>query len=77
MNAVLKVRDVLDNVKHVVAIELISAAQAVDLVGSNNLGNKTRETYDKIRKKVLFADRDREFAYDLETIYNAILRREI
>jgi len=77
MNAVLKAREVLDNVKRIVAVEFICAAQGVDIVGKDKLGNRTKETYDKLRQEVLYAERDREFAYDLENAYNAIQKREL
>ncbi len=75
MDAVLKACDVLDNVKRIVAIELLSAAQAVDFVGGKNLGKGTYLTYSKVREIAPFADKDREFSYDLEKIYEKLNQR--
>ncbi len=51
-----KVVDILDNVKHVLAIELMVAAQAVDLRDKSkngiNLGTGTKVIYDFVRQKV-------------------------
>lgn len=51
-----KVADILDNVKHVLAIELMIAAQAVDLrdklKNGANLGTGTKVVYDFVRQKV-------------------------
>ncbi|MGB9694945.1 MAG: histidine ammonia-lyase [Caldisericaceae bacterium] len=77
MNSVLKAREVLDNIKRIVAVELIAAAQAVDIVGIDKLGKGTREIYEKVRANVSFAPKDREFAYDLEKIYKALEGRDI
>ena len=51
-----KVVDILDNVKHVLAIELMVAAQAIDLRDNSkngtNLGAGTKVVYDFVRQKV-------------------------
>lgn len=51
-----KVVDILDNVKHVLAIELMVAAQAIDLRDNSkngtNLGTGTKVVYDFVRQKV-------------------------
>ncbi len=77
MNSVLKAKKVLDNVQHIVSSELLVAAQAADFVGVKYLGNGTKETYNRIREIVPFADKDREFAYDLEKIYGMLSERKI
>ena len=51
-----KVVDILDNVKHVLAIELMVAAQAIDLrdksKNGTNLGTGTKVVYDFVCQKV-------------------------
>ena len=51
-----KVVDILDNIKHVLAIELMVAAQAIDLrdksKNGTNLGTGTQVVYDFVRQKV-------------------------
>jgi histidine ammonia-lyase len=77
MNSVLKAKSVLENVRHIIAIELLVSAQAADFAGAENLGKGTRETYRKIRDIVEFADSDREFSYDIEKISSALSGRVI
>ena len=77
MNSVLKAKKVLKNVQHIIAAELLVATQAADFTGKEKLGKGTKETYEKVRKIVPFADKDREFAYDLEAIYTSLSKREI
>ena len=51
-----KVVDILDNIKHVLAIELMVAAQAIDLrdksKNGTNLGTGTKVVYDFVHQKV-------------------------
>lgn len=51
-----KVVDILDNIKHVLAIELMVAAQAIDLrdksKNGTNSGTGTKVVYDFVRQKV-------------------------
>ena len=77
MNSVIKAKKVLENVQHIVSAELLVAAQAVDFVGPENLGKGTKETYQKIRQVVKFAENDREFSYDLDKIYKMLSQNGI
>src|SRR3989449_11111941 len=43
-------RRLLENARRVVAIELLAAAEAVDLVGAQGLGAGTRPVYDRVRE---------------------------
>ena len=63
VTAGLKLRQIVDNVEHILAIELMSAAQGVDFrkqaIGANaELGRGTRAAYDLIRQVVPFIERD-------------------
>ena len=64
-----KAAEVLYNAKKVVAIELIAAAQAVDLnAAGKKLGRGTQIAYDIIRQHVPKLENDREMYVDFEKI---------
>ncbi|MFF4508477.1 phenylalanine aminomutase (D-beta-phenylalanine forming) [Streptomyces sp. NPDC001401] len=50
--------EVLDNVAHVVAFELLCAAQAVDIRGTQGLSPATRRLYEQVREVVPYLDHD-------------------
>jgi len=61
--AALKVRQVLDNVEHILAIELMAACQGIDFrkdeLGTNSrLGNGTRPVYELVRTQAPFIEVD-------------------
>ncbi len=63
VTAILKLRDVVKNLEKIIALELFSAAQAVDFrrrkIGENKkLGIGTRGIYKKIREQVPFIEED-------------------
>ncbi|MBI2984609.1 MAG: histidine ammonia-lyase [Candidatus Kerfeldbacteria bacterium] len=64
--AVRKCRDIISNVEQVLAIEWLTAAQAVDLRGSKKLGRGTRAAYELLRRHVSMLERDRVLYPDLE-----------
>ena len=76
MNAVIKARKVLENLRKVVAIELIIGSQALEMVLKNEkklkMGKKTEEIFNNTRKIIKFAYTDREFSYDIEAVENAL-----
>ena len=73
-NAARHTMEILDNLRHVVAIELLSAAQAVDLreAGSDGLAPLTRTVYDKIRSRVKFLEHDRALTPDIEAVADLV-----
>ncbi|WP_319521637.1 histidine ammonia-lyase [uncultured Desulfosarcina sp.] len=69
-------REILTNVENVIAIELLCAAQAYDLLTENKrlkAGKGTREAYRVIRSHVPFMSRDRELYKDMDAAV-ALLR---
>ena len=62
-----KAGQVLENVKQVVAIELLCAAQALDLFTNLKPGKGSLAAYKVIRRHVKPMKRDRELAPDIET----------
>lgn len=78
--AIRQTREILDNVEQVVAIELLCAAQAYDLVTESaplKGGLGTRAAYEVIRKHVPYMDRDRELYRDIETMVRILRSGEI
>lgn len=73
-NAARHTMEILDNLRHVVAIELLSAAQAVDLreAGPDGLAPLTRTVYDKIRSRVKFLEHDRALTPDIEAVADLV-----
>jgi histidine ammonia-lyase len=74
--AMRQAREILDNVEHVVAIELLCAAQAYDLITEASpvmAGRGTRVAYDVIRRHIPFMDRDRDLYRDIDAMV-AVLR---
>ncbi|MBI4389824.1 MAG: histidine ammonia-lyase [Nitrospinae bacterium] len=67
-----KARDVLQNAKYVLAIELLCGAQALDLFTNLKPGKGTMAAYKALRKHVSHLDRDRELAPDIETVAGLI-----
>ena len=53
-----RAREVLDNVAHVVAFELLCACQAVDIRGTEGLSPATRRLYERTRELVPYLDHD-------------------
>ncbi len=53
-----KAKMILENVRKVVAIELMTACQAIDLRGKKKLGQYTNKVYDKIRTFIPFFEKD-------------------
>jgi histidine ammonia-lyase len=69
-NAARHALEILDNVRRVLAIELLAAAQAVDLRpdGPARLGRGTAKAYAAIRARVRRLDHDRELASEIEAL---------
>jgi len=66
--AVRHARRLLDNARRVVAIELLAAAEAVDLVGAEDLGAGTRTVYTRVREIVPPLLEDRPLGADVERL---------
>ena len=72
-----KARSVIRNVQDVLAIELLAACQAVDLLdAADKLSPATRSVYDALREKVKFVEQDRVLYPDIETA-RALIVEEI
>jgi histidine ammonia-lyase len=73
-NAARHCLEILDNVTNVLAIELMTAAQAVDLRldGPARLGAGTSRVYKAIRERVAFLDHDRPSSPDTQSLAQLI-----
>lgn len=68
MGAALKGRQVVEHVKNVLAIELLAAAQALDLGEKLAPGVGARAAYERIREEVPFMEKDREIHLDIAKV---------
>jgi histidine ammonia-lyase len=77
-NAARHALEVVRNVRDIVAIELLTAAQAVDLRpdGPSRLGSGTRIAYEKIRERVPFLEHDRALTADIRILSEMLAGRE-
>lgn len=67
-----KAREILDNVRNVLAIELLSGAQGVDFKEPEKLGVGTKEAYKLIRSRVTRLVEDRVMYVDINTVYDLV-----
>lgn len=78
-NAARHTLEILENVRHVLAIELLTAAQAIDLrpEGPARLGQGTGRAYAAIRKHIAFLAHDRQTTPDIEALAELICSGEL
>lgn len=69
--------EVLDNVAHVVAFELLCAAQAVDIRGTAGLSPATRRLYQATRETVPYLDHDVTITDYVEKLANRLLTEDL
>ncbi len=65
-------REILGNVRKVLAMELLTACQALDLRGNKGLGRGTQVFYDKTRAVVETLGEDRTMYYDINKVEELI-----
>ncbi len=68
---------ILRNAENVVAMEMLSASQAIDLLKPHKPASAVRAVHEKIREKVPFAEHDRVFSRDVQAIRELISADEI
>lgn len=64
--------DIIENVRNVLAIELIIALTAVEIKGVGRLSPKTREKFEQYRLVTKFIERDRNFSIDIKNVAAAL-----
>ncbi|WP_289293711.1 histidine ammonia-lyase [Romboutsia ilealis] len=67
-----KARDIMENARKVIAMEILSATQAIDLRGKKSLGIGTEAAYSVVREHTSFVDKDRIMYIDINTIEDVI-----
>lgn len=67
-----KLGQIVKNAENIVAMELLSASQALDLLKPLEASAAVKAAHDTIRTEVPFAEMDRVFADDIEAIKNMI-----
>ncbi len=67
-----KAMEILRNVEHIIAIELLCTAQGIDFRGSNKLGKGTEIAHSTIRKRVPTLKEDRVMFKDIDAIVELI-----
>ena len=72
-----KSRDILENVKRVLATEIMAACQAIDFREGLILGKGTQIAYDVVRENVAFIKEDKIMYKDLDKITELITSEEL
>lgn len=72
-----KAREIMQNVRRVLAMEIMCACQAIDLRGNKGLGKGTEEAYKTVRKYVTMLDKDRPLYEDINKCENIIIDGEL
>jgi histidine ammonia-lyase len=78
--AIRQCREILDNVEYVIAVEMLCAAQAYDLLTQKNKmtgGKGTRVAYQVIRETIPYLEEDRELSIDMENMVTLIRSKKI
>lgn len=70
-----KAYSILDNVRNVIAMEIFTACQAIDLRGKRKLGKKTEKAYNKVREIIPFINND-EIMYKHIHAANDLIKNE-
>ncbi|WP_186429961.1 histidine ammonia-lyase [Clostridium sp. BSD9I1] len=72
-----KSREILNNVMNVLAIEIMTSAQAIDFGASDKLASGTRAAYNKIREEVATLENDRIMYLDINKCYKLIASHKL
>lgn len=70
-------RKIIDNLYYMAAIELMHAAQAVDLRKPASLGLETRKFFDSYRKVIPYLSEDRNLSEDIQNTYDFLKTYQI
>lgn len=77
----LKLRQVAENLELILSLELLCAAQGIDLrrkaTSSKELGAGTREIYRRIRERVPFVDRDQYLKDYIDSVTDIVREFEV
>ena len=78
-NAALHAMEIAQNLHYIIAVELLTAAQGIDLRqdGPKKLAPATLAAYQEIREKIKFLDKDRQLSPEIEDLVSLIRSGEI
>jgi histidine ammonia-lyase len=77
MTAALKLRRVIQNVRHVLAIEALAAAQAMDLLAPLKPGKRAQQALKEIRAVSPMVTLDRSIAGDIAKVADVIRQGKV
>ena len=72
-----KAAEIVKNTENVIAVELLCAAQAIDLFTNARPGKGTKAAYDVIRRHIPHLEKDRVLADDIEAMVRLIRSKKI
>jgi len=72
-----KAREIMQNVRRVLAMEIMCACQAIDLRGNKGLGKGTEAAYSTVRASVSKLIEDRALYEDINKCENIIINEEL
>jgi len=72
-----KAHSILDNVRNVIAMEIFTACQAIDLRGKRKLGKRTEKAYNKVRESIPFINSDEIMYKYIHRVNNLIKSEEL
>ena len=72
-----KAREIMENVRRVLAMEIMCACQGIDLRGNKGLGAGTKPVYEKVRKAVPMLKEDRPLYEDINKCEELIIKGTI
>lgn len=75
--AATNMRKIIDNLYYMTAIELMHAAQAVDLRKPDALGQETKRLFDSYRQVVPYLSEDRNLSEDIQNTYDFLKAYQI
>jgi len=72
-----KAGEVVENLRHVLAIELMCGVQAIDLQQPGLLGKGTKEAYKIVRERVPVLDSDRVLYHDINKVVELLRKHQL
>lgn len=67
-----RVAKIVDNLYYILGIELLHAAQAIDLRKPESIGKSTKAVFDEFRSEISFLEKDRCLTIDIKKAYDII-----
>lgn len=74
---VTKTRKIVDNLRYILGMEALHAAQAIDLRKPKQLGRGTKAAFNEFRREIQFLEKDRCLTVDIKKAYDVIKSRRL